>query len=57
MEITLQLEETESLIGQVLSQDLADLMTDHSFVAEDGAPQIISAMRIVLDFYCGDKYA
>ena len=56
MEITLQVEETENLIGQILSRDLTDLMTDPSFVSEDGGPQILSAMRVVLEFYCGDKY-
>ena len=57
MEITLQVEETEKLIGQILSRDLMDLMTDPSFIAEDGSAQILSALRVTLEFYCGDKYA
>ena len=56
MEIKLNIEDTESLIGQILSQDLTDLIADPSFQSEDGSVEILSAMRVVLEFYCGDKY-
>jgi hypothetical protein len=56
MEITLDIRNVEDVVGPIIAEDLKRITADKEWAAEEGMVEIVSALRVALEYYVGPDY-